>query len=571
MKILMLFVAICCGAMPACGQDYYYYFNEKKQIPISDNKIAVYWNNNLEHEKQLNLLHASNLIVLEDVSEGTPYTVVQLGTGLKNDIIRNLTTLNSIIAIEPIIDFGSAFVASSNKFYVQVDRYSDLLATSRLFNFKVIKENEVIKSWYLCESFNKAENNSISICNYLYEKGIANITDPGWKIKFTANCVNDPDYGQQCGLANSGLDVSACNAWDVTLGRPEVTIAVIDYGIELTHTEFASNISSISYDASTNSSPSTILKFSGHGTRCAGIIGAGQNNNIQITGIAPQCMLMSISAPLGDPLRLADAFNFAVANNADVISNSYSTQDPLVIPVLKGTWLETTISNAITNGRAGLGCTVVFGVGNDPKEPVGYPANCNENIICVGAMAKDGKRWISYAPGGIKIDAGSAFGPELDVVAPGKEILTTDNNNSVTTSTGTSMACPMVAGIAGLVLSVNRCLTHEQVKLIIEASCKKVGGYCYDYYVDHPTSTWNNEMGYGLVDAFEAVQMAFSLNAIQFANITGVDQGASPKFKMTITGGNCKPYAVGLYWVKRHEILATISYPYTQAPRIVGS
>ena len=70
------------------------------------------------------------------------------------------------------------------------------------------------------------------------------------------------------------------------------------------------------------------------------------------------------------------------------------------------------------------------------------------------------------------------------------------------------MAAPHVAGIAALILSVNPCLTLQQVTNIIENTCQKVGGYNYATIVGRFNGLWNNEMGYGLVDAYAAVLMA---------------------------------------------------------------
>jgi subtilisin family serine protease len=569
MKILILYTCMSLFALDTFAQDYYYYFNEQRSITLSDNKIVVSWNESYNQNKLENLESNLGLHVLDGAHQSNPYTVYQIQKGSLKEIVEKLQMLPFVNAIEPVVESKGYWVASSNNFYVKVNNLADLQEAAKSLNFKIIKENEFIHNWYLCESLNKGHNNSITICNYLYEKGIAAITDPGWVIKFKPICVNDPDFSKQWGLSNNGLDVEACKAWDISKGRPEVVIAVIDYGIDLANPEFAANLSSFSFDAVTATSPSVIQHSSGHGTHCAGIIGANQDNNLQVTGIAPNCALMSISSGLGSgsnpTFELALAFNIAGYHDADVISNSWAAQDAAGILSLQSSWLENAISHQINYGRGGLGCTVVFGVGNDESQPIGYPANFSKDIICVGAMNEKGKRLH------VSSTKGSAFGSELDVVAPGENVFSTDLFNSITSKDGTSQACPMVSGIAGLVLSVNRCLTHDQVKLIIEASCKKVGPYCYSYFKDHPTSTWNNEMGYGLVDAFAAVQMAFSLNTNQFLASSGVDQGASAKFKLGVNGAECISFATGVYYAKRHEIKHTITYPYTQAPLLVGS
>jgi len=125
------------------------------------------------------------------------------------------------------------------------------------------------------------------------------------------------------------------------------------------------------------------------------------------------------------------------------------------------------------------------------------PANSNPDILTVGAITSSGSR-----------SDFSNYGSQLDVVAPGTDILSTVPNNLIGNSSGTSMASPHVAGIAALVLSVNPCLTGKQVRDIIEQTAQKVGNYSYANDSDRYNGAWNNEMGYGLVNAYEAVKKA---------------------------------------------------------------
>ena len=120
---------------------------------------------------------------------------------------------------------------------------------------------------------------------------------------------------------------------------------------------------------------------------------------------------------------------------------------------------------------------------------------------------------------------GSNYGSALDVVAPGVKIYTTDisgskgynsssgeNGDYNTNFNGTSAACPHVAGVAALVLSANPSLSAQEVRRIIESTAQKVGNYNYSYNSNRPNGTWNNEMGYGLVDAKAAVLKALNMN-----------------------------------------------------------
>jgi len=117
---------------------------------------------------------------------------------------------------------------------------------------------------------------------------------------------------------------------------------------------------------------------------------------------------------------------------------------------------------------------------------------------------------------------GSNYGPKLDIMAPGVEILATDllgsfgytddDYNDVVGEffSGTSAAAPHVAGVAGLILSVNPYLTQKQVGDIIEQTAQKIGGYEYEIAPNRPNGTFHIEMGYGALDAGKAVALAKS-------------------------------------------------------------
>ena len=182
--------------------------------------------------------------------------------------------------------------------------------------------------------------------------------------------------------------------------------------------------------------------------------------------------------------------------------------------------LDTSMYNAINFGRNGKGCVLVAGTGNKGKY-IWYPAT-SPYVIAVGAIVHNGER-ANF----------SCYGNELSVVAPGLGIPTTDlqgdyglnyitnvpNDSAYTDYTnrdytgkfnGTSSACPHVAGVAALMLSVNPNLTQQEVRDIIEKTAQKVRTDLYDYknYSDRPNGHWHEEVGYGIVNACAAVAMA---------------------------------------------------------------
>ncbi|MCR5049551.1 MAG: S8 family serine peptidase [Paludibacteraceae bacterium] len=164
---------------------------------------------------------------------------------------------------------------------------------------------------------------------------------------------------------------------------------------------------------------------------------------------------------------------------------------------LHSSLLESAIQEAMTNGRNGNGCVVIFASGNKNATRVDYPACVFPEIITVGAINSKNKK-----------ASISSYGDALDIVAPGENIYTTYNDNGYISETGTSLAVPHVSGLAGLMLSVNPLLSAKEVTNIIESTAQKVGNYSYEPHSGRTNGTWNKKMGYGLVDAYKAVSKA---------------------------------------------------------------
>lgn len=333
--------------------------------------------------------------------------------------------------------------------------YTLLEKAARENNLTIVSQDQFMPLWYILSVTTATNGTSLDIANKLYESGQFAEAIADFSSENDALCSYDPLVTQQWGLYNADyddIDISICGAWSYATGRG-IKIGILDEGVDVNHIDLAENIYPLSFDTESGTSPAKL--FGDHGTHCAGIAAAVRNNGIQVAGVAPDAKIVSISNSLrsstNSRLKRADGFVWAYKNGVDVISNSWgsSTQHPAI---------NEAIADAFKYGREGKGCIIVFAAGNDGNRfPVAYPANCNDKIIAVGALDRDGT--IAYF---------SQTGDKLDVVAPGVDVLSTIPNNDTISWPGTSMACPHVAGLAALILERNPRLAVTQVNDIIE-------------------------------------------------------------------------------------------------------
>ncbi len=405
-----------------------------------------------------------------------------------------------------------AEVGLSHLFLVKLHSEADLAQLEQLANrhrVEILGNNRFQPLWYTLGCSKRSDGNALEMANRFWESGHFAAAEPDFLVSFQIRCANDTLFSQQWGMRNtgqdggtSGIDIRACDAWNLSRGHEGIVVAVVDHGIELDHPDMP-NMASASFDAVNGTSPSQVR--GNHGTACAGIVGAARNNNAGVAGVAPSITLMSVSHSLtlapNAAQQLANGISWAVDNGADVISNSWGHA------ALASAVLDDAIEDAMTTGRGGRGAIVVFAAGNADGAVI-YPANSDPRIVAVGAMSPCGER---KNPTSCDDETwwGSCFGNELDVVAPGVLVPTTDRQGVAGYSgddytpnfNGTSSACPHVAGVAALILAVNPALTRQQVVDVIERTARKVGGYAYQTTSGRGNGTWHDEMGYGLIDA----------------------------------------------------------------------
>ena len=357
------------------------------------------------------------------------------------------------------------------------------------YRCSIIRQSKITPTLFRIKMIPGVGRNPILIANAIYETGYFLLAYPLFSSGSLLQISYDPKTTSQWGLYNAmnpSVDISVSTAWNYATGRG-VRIAIIDSGIDIYHEDLFERIYT-SYDIVTHTPPSRTDRV--HGTMCAGIAAATRNNDKGIAGVAPDAMLMpvSISTGIGSEMEdVGEAINWAWENGADIISCSLGSRYD--VPVVRQA-----INNAVTKGRNGKGCIVVASAGNiNPSTPnrteIMYPAAYPE-VIAVGNLDKDGT-----------ISSSSCYGPNMCVVAPGTDIISTTLDNGYVEASGTSMACPHVAGVAALILQRNPALTAAQVRNIIVGTAQKIG----PLNTTDPGS-WDQKYGYGLVNASAAVR-----------------------------------------------------------------
>ncbi len=275
------------------------------------------------------------------------------------------------------------------------------------------------------------------------------------------SCYNSSQHG--CVTQWAWAKVQAYQAWDVTTGSGGVRIAVVDTGIDNSHPDLPPIVAErdlVNNDGSAEDD-------NGHGTHVAGTIGALTNNGAGVAGMNWNVGLIAVKAldanGSGSYAGVADAIKWAADNGAKVINLS-----------LGGSLSSRTLKRAVDyawNKGAVLACAA----GNFGSGSKSYPAGYDNCIAVAATDANDAKASFSN------------FGKWVDVAAPGVAILSTMPNNAVSLNqsgysmnydslSGTSMATPHVAGLAGLVWATGNCGSPSCVRSQIENNADRIAG-----------------------------------------------------------------------------------------------
>ncbi|HEX3185417.1 MAG TPA: S8 family peptidase [Pyrinomonadaceae bacterium] len=295
----------------------------------------------------------------------------------------------------------------------------------------------------------------------------------------------DPQFEQQWALANSGqrggkqgADISATMAWASTTGSDDVVVAVLDTGVDYTHEDLLTNMwlrpaSMTPYEDNELGTVDDVRGFNavdnasdpmddnGHGTHCAGIIGAEGGNDLGIAGVNWKVKIMPLkflnADGSGNVKDAIEAINYAIARkkagvNVRIISASWgSTQ--------KSRALEDVIRKAYENDILFVAAAGNSSVNND-RSPH-YPSSYNvPNVVSVAALNRNDEL-APFSNWGAK---------SVALGAPGVDILSTWLQNGYEEKSGTSMATPVVSGVAALVIAEHPRMSVDDLRKKLLAS-----------------------------------------------------------------------------------------------------
>ncbi|MEP7103309.1 MAG: PA14 domain-containing protein [Candidatus Dojkabacteria bacterium] len=261
---------------------------------------------------------------------------------------------------------------------------------------------------------------------------------------------NDPSYSEQWALSTMNVQ-SVWDSMTTEQSQLEVKVAVIDSGVCANHPDLQGKIIDGKNFIDNSSNVNDDL---GHGCSVAGIIAANINNNIGIAGIAPNVKIMPLkvldSQGLGSYSNVAAAIVYAADHEAKVINLS-----------LGGSNTSTLLENAVNYAKS-KNVIVVAAAGNTGQEGVLYPA-AYENSIAVGSIDQSLQR-----------SSFSTYGPQIDIYAPGRDILTTKVDGTYGLVSGTSFAAPQVAGIYALDIALGQTVNLDG-KVVAFGGNKEIG------------------------------------------------------------------------------------------------
>ena len=284
-------------------------------------------------------------------------------------------------------------------------KIEDLASLHKTYGTTVVKKMWGTQDQYVLRVNDPKAVSPLKAANAFFDSGLVQWAVPNFMQKYEKSFIpDDPLFINQWHLHNTGqgggtadADVDAPEAWDLQQGSPDITIAIIDDGVELSHEDLAPNIftnpgevpgNGIDDDGNdfiddvngwdfidNDNDPNPAEDDDSHGTSVAGVAAARGQNALGVSGVCQNCKILPIKISRGgtfaDGSTIATAIRYA-ASLADVLNNSWGSGAP-------SSAIEAAIQDAVTTGRGGKGAVVLFASGNNasgygPDTVPGVPA-----------------------------------------------------------------------------------------------------------------------------------------------------------------------------------------------------
>lgn len=510
---------------------YYYYGTNSQPINLVPSANIILVNTsagclgarqNLDSE----LSKKDTSINSSDTFKSSNYSMIFLSNELKEiksgQSFESIFSASDVNCILPVIDREDYYLYATDEIIVKFKKELTQNEINTLISeYKLVTLDDDLGdlSMFLFQVSPSPFGNAYDVSNDLVEKGYTEFAHPNFAIRRKA--INNPpqieDFAINEVLPQWNLErINAAGAWSLLdqagISPHSVKVAVIDSGVKRNHEDLSANIGPLGYDAVNDQwgysegepregDPNP------HGTGVAGIIAADATNNIGVSGIANNY------AEVVPIIDVDDDDNRYVSYMIRAISAAYNHEGVRVINISQGVVGEGVYPalHAALNDAYYRGIVVVAASGNENDDDVMLPA-AHQTTIAVGATTENDERKNCLL---CFLDWGSNYGDALDIVAPGVSLATTALGigpfKYSSSFGGTSGAAPQVAAVAAMMLAANPNLTPSQVQDILQRTAEETGPAAYSGKPDE--GGWNKYMGFGRLNAYEAVRAAFASKA----------------------------------------------------------
>jgi hypothetical protein len=517
--------------------NFYYYKDKPLNVDLRTDKIFIKTKQQLTKEEL-----RSNLSVYPEVSGLTRFD---------NNQNMQFVDLNKSMSSSELIDFISTLNKNSNIEYSSPvfspregegnTKVLQGVTDEILVQFKQNTSKDIIKSYLLKNDFSIVQSLdlgggtayvlnvpqskgmfTIDAANMVYKDGLVNWAEPNFYYSgLLTYAPNDVFYPRQWSIRNlgnnvpegiagtAGCDMRVDSAWNITLGIPQCVVGMVDSGIDTTHEDIRANLlNAKGWDFINGHALQT--DDMNHGTCTGGIVAAVGNNSIGISGIAPSVKLIGIkifnAAGSTTTAALTNGLVYSWQQGEWISSNSWGGGSPVSAA-------DQAILDGVTLGRNGKGTVFCVATGNS-NGALQWPST-NANVISVGGNSPCNQRKSTGSCDG-ETWWGANYGTGMYIVAPCVKVYATDrmggvgytNTNYDSAFNGTSSATPNAAGVCALALSLDSTMRWDTLRVRLSRTADKIGSYTYTSAGPSAVlgNTWNNEMGYGKINAYRLLQ-----------------------------------------------------------------